>query len=200
MCILQQVQKIICQSSWLSYFVHLIINCFSNQLIYKQSIITKSLFVLEYVVILWLFATIMSASSWATISPNPEFSLAFPHMGQPHLKKMQMKECLKCYTLTGVVNHALLASVLACTLKSSRRHSKPAHVEMCLVSDITWCIFSAKNLPNKCCHGWRESSVVQLAVLNQPWGKPPTHYSGSLNMLQGNILIIPRKWLDIMVT
>lgn len=34
--------------------------------------------------------------------------------------------------------------------------------------------FFSQNLPNKCCHGWRGSSVVQLAVLNQTWGKPPT--------------------------
>lgn len=65
--------------------------------------------------------------------------------------------------------------------------------------------YFTQKVPNKCCHGWNGSSAVQLAVLNQPWGKPhncghgnqqwTACHSDSLDMLLRNILIIPRKWL-----
>lgn len=43
--------------------------------------------------------------------------------------------------------HTLLTSISAFPLKSGHRDSKPTHVEMCLVSNITWSILPAKTCP-----------------------------------------------------
>lgn len=85
--------------------------------------------------------------------------------------------------------------------------SKPTHMEMCLVSNITWHILLAKNVPSKC-HPEADHLLYSWLFWISRWWKPhncghgnhqhTAHHSVTvLTCLLRNILIIPRKWLHL---